>query len=217
MVLCCVLLVAPTVLQRVTASASNPGISVIGDSISARYNDDPRSAQQAWWSVVGRHYEAPVTIFAESGSGYVRPGSLCTGTRFGDRVADVAKTAPRIVIVEGGRNDWAYCAGQGIFRASDTRVKAAVDHFLSKLQRALDSSTTIYVLGPPWGTTGAAERNRLTSIIRASARSHHMFFIDTRGVFDGGRTVDGTHPNRAGSKALGDRVIEGIGAELPGS
>ncbi|MDQ3157742.1 MAG: SGNH/GDSL hydrolase family protein [Actinomycetota bacterium] len=217
-VLLCTLLLAPLVLQRVTASASGPGIAVIGDSISARYNDDPGSDQQAWWSVVGRHYEAPVTIFAESGSGYVRPGGLCDGTRFGDRVADVAKSAPRIVIVEGGRNDWAFCtAGHRLAQASNARVKVSVDRFLTKLQRALAPNTTIYVLGPPWGTVSASQRSRVTAIIRSSAQRHHMRFIDTHGVFDGGGTIDGTHPNRAGSMALGTRVVDAIGARLPRS
>ncbi|MGZ5368874.1 SGNH/GDSL hydrolase family protein [Aeromicrobium sp.] len=213
----CAFLVAPLVFQGGTASASGPSIAVIGDSISARYNDDPGSARQAWWSVVGRHYEAPVTIFAESGSGYVRPGGLCDGTRFGDRLADVVESDPQVVIVEGGRNDWAYCNDLEITQASNASLKASVDRFLTELQRSLDPRTTIYVLGPPWGTVNASEQSRVTSIIESSARRHYMRFIDTQGVFDGARTIDGTHPNRAGSLALGDRVVEGIGSQLPSS
>ena len=214
-VLLCTLLAAPLVMQRETASASGPRIAVIGDSISARYNDRQGSAQQAWWSVVGRRYQAPVTVFAESGSGYVRPGGLCNGTRFRDRVADAVKSSPTVVIVEGGRNDWAYCAGRQVTQASDARVKSAVDRFLTKLQRALDPKTTIYVLGPPWGTVSATQKNRVTSIIKSSTQRHHMRFIDTTGVFNGDRTIDGTHPNRAGSMALGNRVVARIGLRLP--
>jgi len=213
--LVCALLLAPLVLQRVTASASGAGIVVIGDSISDRYNDDPGGAEQAWWSVVGRHYEATVTTFAESGSGFVRLGNRCTGTHFGHRLADVAKSSPKVVIVEGGRNDWSFCHRDAIAQTSNAMVKTSVDRFLTNLQNALDPNTTIYVLGPPWGSVNASEQSRITSIIKSSAQRHHMKFIDTRGVFNGNRTIDGTHPNRNGSMALGNRVIKGIGPQLP--
>ncbi len=36
------------------------GIVVVGDSITARYNDRPGDAMQGWWSIVGRHYDATV-------------------------------------------------------------------------------------------------------------------------------------------------------------
>lgn len=91
--LVCTLLTAPLVLQRVTASATGPGIAVIGDSISARYNDEPGDAKQGWWSVVGRHYKIGVENFSQSGSGFARPGLRCSGNRFGNRLAAIAKTA----------------------------------------------------------------------------------------------------------------------------
>lgn len=212
--LVCTLLIAPLVVQRVTAAASNPRIAVFGDSISARYNDKPGNSRQAWWSIVGRHYKIGVKTFAQSGSGYVRDGRRCTGNRFGDRVDAVARSSPRIVIVEGGRNDWAYCTGRALSETSNAQVKAAVDRFLTKLKRALPT-TKIYVLGPPWGTRDASQRSRINSIIKSSAKRHQMLFIDTQGVFEGKRTLDGTHPNRVGSKALGNRVIEAIGPQFP--
>lgn len=215
MVLLCTLLVAPVVMSRVNASASGGGIVVIGDSISARYNDKPGNAKQAWWSVVGRHYHLKVTRFAESGSGYQRPGHVCTGTRFRDRLAKVKKTSPKIVIVEGGRNDWSRCTKGRYVRSNSAAVKTYVDSFLTRLKRSVPAGTRIYVLGPPWGTANAADRVRVTQIIKKSAARHHMTFIDTTGVFKGGHTVDGTHPDRAGSVALGKRAIKGIGLQLP--
>lgn len=214
-VLVCTLLIAPLVLQRVTASASGPGIAVIGDSISARYDDDPGSTDQAWWSVVGRHYGAPVSVFAESGSGYARAGHHCSGTRFADRLAAVAKATPTAVIVEGGRNDWAFCTGDSFPETTDAMVRTAVDRFLTRLQVAVDPRTKIIVLGPPWGPANASQQSRITSIIKASANRHQMMFIDTQGVFEDGRTVDGTHPDLAGSLALGNTVIKAIGPQLP--
>lgn len=213
--LVCTLLIAPLALLRVTASASGPGIVVIGDSITARYDNDPGSDTQGWWSIVGRHYGAHVTTFAQSGSGYGRPGLRCSGTRFVDRLGDVTKSAPKVVIVEGGRNDWSFCTGNALSETTDAMVKVAVDGFLTRLRKALAPHTPIYVLGPPWGHADALQRSRITSIIEASAKSHHMRFIDTQAVFDGGRTVDGIHPNREGSVALGQRVIKAIGPQLP--
>lgn len=213
--LVCTLLTAPLALQRVTASASGPGIVVIGDSISARYNDDPGSSDQAWWSVVGRHYGASVAVFAESGSGYSRAGRHCTGTRFVDRLAAVDEATPKVVIVEGGRNDWAFCTGGSYSETTDTMVRTAVDRFLTTLQVTVDPQTKIIVLGPPWGPSNASQQRRITSIIKASADRHQVMFIDTQGVFEGGHTVDGTHPDLAGSLELGKRVIDAMGAHLP--
>src|SRR5215212_4779994 len=94
--------------ERVTISPLAPhGIVVVGDSITARYNDEPGSADQGWWSVTGHHFHATVTRYAQSGSGYLRPGHACTGNTFIDRPEAYAGPAPSLLIVEGGRNDWA--------------------------------------------------------------------------------------------------------------
>lgn len=210
------ILVAPFFpAERVSASATAPRVAVIGDSITARYNDKAGNAKQAWWSIVGRNYGARMTIYAQSGSGFQRPGLRCTGNRFPDRLAALKKLPPKIVIVEGGRNDWARCTDHGMERTSNKRVKKAVDSFLTKLKKAVPPQTKIYVLGPPWGSKDTAHRGRITRIVKASAKKHHMTFIDTAGVFNKRRVVDGIHPNRAGSVALGKLVIRAIGPTLP--
>lgn len=212
--LVCTLIAAPLLVQREDASASGPVIAVIGDSISARYDDSPGSDRQAWWSVVGRNYGAHVTTFAESGSGYVRNGHACTGTRFADRLTDVARAEPTIVIVEGGRNDWAFCKDGGFALTTDALLRKSVDEFFTKLKRAVASGTTIIVLGPPWGSKQVEEQARVSAIIKQAARRHDLTFIATDGVFTGDRTLDGIHPNRAGSMALGKTVIQALGPKL---
>ena len=69
----CVIVLAPLTVQRVKASAGGPTVAVIGDSITARYHDQPGDARPGWWSVVGRNYRVHVTTSAPSGSGFVRP------------------------------------------------------------------------------------------------------------------------------------------------
>lgn len=210
------LVLVPSATHLITASAGAPTIAVVGDSITARYGDDSGSAEQGWWSFVGRHYDMGVATFAESGSGFGRPGLRCTGTRFDQRLDELRRRRPTVVFVEGGRNDWARCDGQRLVAATDQQIKRAVDSFLTRLQAAVAAGTPIYVLGPPWGSVDLPQRDRVTAIVKASSARHHLRFIDTTGVFDAGRrTVDGTHPNRSGSKALADRVIDTIGPTLP--
>lgn len=213
--LVCALLVLPLALQRVTASASSTRVAVIGDSISARYNDRAGNANQAWWSFVGRRYDADVKIFAQSGSGFGRPGDRCKGSIFGERLKAVKKYRPQVVFVEGGRNDWSYCKNGKLRTTSNKQVRKSVDTFLAKLKKSMPVGTRIYVLGPPWGPLQAAEGRRVTKIIKASAKQHRLLYVDTKGVFTRNRVKDGVHPNRAGSRALGIRVIRTIGPTLP--
>ena len=54
-------------------------------------------------------------------------------------------------------------------------------------------------------------RKRLTAIVHAAATSHGVQFISTVGTIDRRERVsDGVHPNRAGSRALADRVIAAL-------
>ena len=187
------------------------GIVVVGDSITADYNDDDGDDMQGWWSMVGRHFGAHVTTHAQSGSGYLRQGHACGGDRFVDRHEAYRDTAPSLFIVEGGRNDWAACIEGRHVEAADAMIADAVDHYLDVLEGSLPGSTRIVVLGPPWGTLDQLGRNRITSIIRAAAASHGLQYVATVGTIDRReRLLDGVHPNRAGSTALADRVIAAL-------
>jgi lysophospholipase L1-like esterase len=189
----------------------NRGIVVVGDSITAMYNDDEGDDLEGWWSMVGRHFGAHVTTHAQSGSGYLRQGLACSGDRFVDRAEAYRGTAPSLFIVEGGRNDWASCIEGRHVEAPDAEVASAVDHYLDVLQANLPRSTRIVVLGPPWGTLDQLGRNRITSIVHAAATSHGLQYIATVGTIDRReRLTDGVHPNRAGNRALADRVIAAL-------
>ncbi len=111
--------------ERVPVSRLAPhGIVVVGDSITARYNDEPGDADQGWWSITGDHFDAKVTRYAQSGSGYLRPGHVCTGNTFIDRPDAYAGDAPSLLIVEGGRNDWATCEDGQLRHGAGRRHRA---------------------------------------------------------------------------------------------
>lgn len=187
------------------------GIVVVGDSITAEYNDDEGDELEGWWSMVGRHFGAHVTTHAQSGSGYLRQGEACTGDRFIDRPEAFRATAPSLFIVEGGRNDWASCIEGQHVAATDAAITEAVNHYLDVLQANLPETTRIVVLGPPWGPLDQLGRRRLTAIVYAAAKAHGVQFISTVGTIDRRERVsDGVHPNRAGSRALADRVIAAL-------
>lgn len=195
---------------REVSTLAPHGIVVVGDSITARYNDKPGDPDQGWWSVTARHFDAKVRTYAQSGSGYLRPGHRCTGNRFIDRSQAFTGEAPSIVLVEGGRNDWAKCV-QGVFVPStDAEVHHAVDTYLDVLQTYLPPTTRIIVLGPPWGPLDRSEGRRVTAIVRAEAAAHGLQFISTAGSLTTDRVVDGIHPNRDGSLAIARHVIRAL-------
>ena len=187
------------------------GIVVVGDSITAEYNDDEGDELEGWWSMVGRHFGAHVTTHAQSGSGYLRQGLACTGDRFIDRPEAFRDTAPALFIVEGGRNDWASCIEGQHVAAPDAEIARAGNHYLDVLQANLPKSTRIVVLGPPWGSLDQLGRKKLTAIVYNAAKAHGVQYVSTMGTLDRReRVLDGIHPNRAGSRALADRVIAAL-------
>lgn len=193
--------------DRATSTIAPHGIVVVGDSITARYDNTPGGPEQGWWSIVGQRLGADVTTYAQSGSGYLRPGKRCTGNRFIDRRQVFTGSVPSLVIVEGGRNDWAICRGGRFVPASDDAIKHAVDGYLDMLLTSLSGPTRIVVMGPPWGPLDKANGVRVTAIIKDSARRHGLEFIDMQGVLTADRVVDGIHPNRHGNEAIAARML----------
>lgn len=188
-----------------------PGsIIVIGDSITSLYDNDPGSSRQGWWSIVGHKFDSHVRTFAQPGSGYLRPGLACTGNRFNQRLHALSLHHADMVIVEGGRNDWAQCVDGRYIRAPDDAVRQAVFNYLSDVHTLVSPSTRVLVLGPPWGPLDVSEHDRIAGIIHNAARHFDMQFVPMEGVLNAQLVVDGVHPNLAGSQAIAARVIAAI-------
>lgn len=186
------------------------GIVVVGDSITARYNDEVGDPEQGWWSVVARHYNAEVDTYAQSGSGYVRPGKRCEGTTFAERT-EALEQQPSIFLIEGGRNDWAYCVNGRFRTASNDLIRTEVDDYFNAVRASMPRSTRVIVLSPPWGPAQRLDGMRVTQIIKSAAEAHDFEFVDTSNTLGPGEVNDGIHPNRAGSLEIADRVIAAIG------
>lgn len=195
--------------QRASVLAPD-GIVVVGDSITARYNDSPGDADEGWWSMVGHRFGAEVRTYAQSGSGYLRPGRRCEGNRFIDRTQAYTGPAPSILFVEGGRNDWARCVDGMFVPASDAEIDHAVGTYLDTLSTFVPASTRVIVLGPPWGPLDPRTGVRIARIVQTQAKAHGFEFISTAGTLTASRVVDGVHPNRRGSAAIARRVIASL-------
>jgi len=194
--------------DRARAGAT-PSMLVIGDSISASYTDQPGSTLQAWWSFVRHEIGHVPTVLAEPGSGYQRPGAGCRGTTFQQRPAVFDQPPPDLVIVEGGRNDWARCDGASLEPVPASTVLAAADEFLGRLVAAYPDAR-IVVLAPPWGPLQQRYADDVTAAIETAADRHDLQFVPMDGVLTEQRTPDGVHPDLDGSRAIAERVLEAL-------
>lgn len=192
------------------ARAGGPrSMVVVGDSISASYNDEPGSPLQAWWSLVARELGYTPTVLAEAGSGYQRPGAGCTGTAFGDRPGVFDQPSPDLIVVEGGRNDWARCDGTDLVEVDSDVLLAAADDFLGRLTQAYPDARVV-VLAPPWGPLQQRYVTDVTDAIEAAAELHDCEFVRMDGVLPAHRTPDGVHPDVNGSKAIAETVLQAL-------
>lgn len=184
--------------------ASRPHIAVMGDSITSSYIDVFGSERQGWWSMLGQRLQMRVSTSAEDGSGFVRHGLDCGGTRFFDRRHNLL--GANVIIIEGGRNDWLRCGGGEPVTHAD--VRTAVREFLGWIAAQEIPRQNVYVL-TPWGTLDRDAGIAMTRIIEPETRLRGFHFIDTWGALSAPeRTHDGVHPTLAGSRALYETVLQ---------
>lgn len=204
---------APASTTAAAGSASAPSaftsMTVVGDSITALYNDRPGDERQGWWSIVGRALGVPVERYAQPGSGYLREGDRCRGVRFSAHTGALA-SAPSLLVLEGGRNDWSFCRDGVVVPAPDAMVDEAVDAYMDTVQETVPASTRVVVLGPPWGPVAHRHAERVTGIVRSQAQAHGFEFVDMAGVLDASSVYDGIHPDRDGSRAIARRVLAAL-------
>ncbi|MFS0885034.1 SGNH/GDSL hydrolase family protein [Aeromicrobium sp. 179-A 4D2 NHS] len=107
-----------TTVSDGAAPAAKPTIMVVGDSITARYNNIPGHANQGWWSMVGQRLNATMLTSAEAGTGIIARGGVehCKLmdknplTNHGVRTRNaLRKKKFDALIVEVGANDWRRC------------------------------------------------------------------------------------------------------------
>lgn len=115
--------------------APKPTILVVGDSITARYNDTAGSPERGWWSFVGERLGANVVTAAQSGTGVIARGgstqcalrSKNPYTTVGYRLTRSVKAVkPDAIIIASGANDWRRCADVTKKTKVVTKVKQKV-------------------------------------------------------------------------------------------
>ncbi|MBD8606857.1 SGNH/GDSL hydrolase family protein [Aeromicrobium sp. CFBP 8757] len=199
------------------APAAAPTITVVGDSITSWFRDEPGSVSQGWWSMLAREMGASVTTLAEGGSGMNVRGNNCHGTTFGQRLGALQKVD--YLIIQGGRNDMYTCTSKGVKKSlPQLQRKKGIASYLSRLGRRVDAlgipRERVLVMSP-WGKADRRRGYQIQSYLRLySNRKHEGFtYVETK-TLPNSLTLDGKHPNRAGSTYLSDTVRRVI-ASLP--
>lgn len=203
-------------------AAHRARVLVFGDSISATFRYSARGTAQrpkAWWAYVAEAGGLPadeVMLSAEGGSGLLmrgkgRSGRFCSGTTFGDRLGDVARTRPDVVLVEVGRNDIKSCSGTTRTVASVAERRAAAVAYFNALAKQTDrigvSRSSVYVM-TAWGSSYGSGQVATTTIYEAEATARGFSWIPVPALVRQ-HTSDTTHPNAQGTRAIASAVMRG--------
>lgn len=191
-----------------------PRILIIGDSITARYNDVPGSPRRGWWSYVGAVLDSDVITSAQSGTGFLSRGgakecaltSKNSLTTFATRVKrEVTKVKPDTLIIAGGANDWRRCSNGTVKTTSSKVVRKQIHSFMKVLERqraAAGIPRSRVLITDPRGSSRLAARSMVERILAKETKQHGFVYVRLTPLPDR-QTRDRTHPNAAGSRALG--------------
>lgn len=128
---------------------------------------------------------------------------------FGSRLNDISLTRPpRVLIVEGGRNDFKKCVDGTTRLSTVAESKESIDTFMELLAVRVEAAgiarSDVFVV-TPWGPNYPAERSDITPLVEAATRFHGFNWISTPPLPQSD-TFDGTHPNGAGTRWLADQI-----------
>lgn len=209
---------AAVVLSATPACSAERPILVIGDSITYgvdtahRYTRTPGDPMRAWYSFVGETTGLPVQITAEPGSGFINKGyglyggGRCSGKTFAQRTWWNLKTyRPKLVIIEGGRNDLYTCLSNRSLKWTsqktfDSVVKSYMYHLRLDMGYIGLKASDVYVIAP-WGQKSKSQAWRIRSSMRHYALANGFHWVST-GFLSYAQAPDGGHPNSEGVRQL---------------
>jgi hypothetical protein len=193
---------------------------IVGDSISdpLRYSQTATATTpKAWWAYLVDAYDTPAPILsADSGSGMLRignasdTGKVCLGTTFGNRLSAVSTSDWKLLIIEGGRNDFRKCVNGKPVRASKTVTASAIKVYMRRLRAIVDakhrSPHDVYVF-TPWGTAFAKDRKTIWPLVGKYAKQSGFQWVavpQLQHANAAGQVYsnDNTHPTTLGSRRL---------------
>lgn len=201
---------ATPTIAPVTVPAQPETMLVIGDSYSSYYGDR-HSRYPGWWAMLATDLGLEPQLDAMGGTGFLSRSSTCAHTRFKARLDTVRAVDPRILMIEGGRNDWRRCTRDGrVVEATRTEIERATDGFFAELAGVWDElghpRAEVYVM-TPWGTTKARKGRIIRPIVQAAAERYGFSWVDTESLTLA-QAPDGIHPNNDGSRFLRDQVLQ---------
>ncbi|MHA3701298.1 SGNH/GDSL hydrolase family protein [Jatrophihabitans sp. YIM 134969] len=162
--------------------------------------------------VLAGNLDRRFTVAAASGTGFLNPGSRHQGT-FAQRIEALpADLDPRIVVIQGGRNDVGY--PQPALQAAARDTITLAQHRFAHAQ--------VVVMGPIPSVVPVSPRLLATrNVVRAAARQTGAGFVDP--IAQGWITQENerqfagpvpAHPNDAGYRYIANRLLVDLPAAL---
>jgi len=190
-------------------AAPAPKVLFIGDSMTSLYNNKVGDYHRGWWSYVAAAKGWTPMKDAEYGSGYLRRGNSCTGTRFEHRLPTVTERKPDVIVVAGGRNDGKKCVAGKLVGATTSELTRVVDTYFAELSATAKAIGVdkVYVVSPWAGDFSTGYKVR--AVIRDAARAYGFTWITTA-FMPRSYTTDGMHQNATGNRWLRDQVLAGM-------
>lgn len=227
-----VIMVSSLAASPVEAAAKSRGtIFFEGDSITALYNNNPRSKDQGYWSKLAKKLNMKPVVDAQGGSGFLKPGEkhpkaknkkMCDGTTFAQRLKKKSTQKKvkkaKIVVIEGGKNDFHKCLKNGVSKdqlvpTSSAEIAVAANDYMDMIAaiRAGQDPATVYVITPWADHTDFANKKQIVPIVRKAAAAHGFQWVDMNGVLDphyrNENTKDGIHPDQKGTTAIANAFV----------
>ena len=175
-------------------TGSGPAVLVVGDSYSVGAGLRP---DQSWpVRLPGR-----VRVDGFSGSGFSRHASGCGAVAYADRVRTSLRPTTRLVVVEGGLNDY-------------RQPVADLDAGFHRLLRALRGHRVLVVGPPPAPARPAGRVAAVDAELARLAAASGTPYLSMAGI-ELTYQADRLHPDAAGQRVFGDAVAARVRTLLP--
>jgi hypothetical protein len=171
-----------------TITSGDRAVTVMGDSYTT--GDHLTDPGQAWTRTVGESKNWTLTTAAVSYTGYIN-GGYCGNQEFRTRTAEVLKTNPDLLIIEGGLND---------YESSEAEIQNAA----SELIESFEVIPNVVLIGPVDVPSREGEA-KVDSALRAAASKHGAEYISALD-WDVEFGADKTHMTERGHRTYAELV-----------
>lgn len=164
-------------------------IAVLGDSYAVGTGlSDPADS----WPT---YLPGEVYVDGFGGSGFSASAGSCRGVAYGDRLGAVLGSAPGLVVIQGGLNDW---------RSPTTEIEEALARLL---EQAAD--TPILIVGPASAPRRLEEVARVDAALATVAGAYDVGYVSAA-AWRLDYLADRLHLTEAGHRVFGEAVAAAI-------